>query len=111
MSSEFGPLPNPRLSIFVLGDMIEYKWQVWFHTIASGKYSFEAVQQYLDQLQTNEYQLCPGINKYPSTEVRFKTKRLREWGLPFNRVDSIDCLLWHFPNNGKYPHGDPLRDA
>ena len=43
--------------------------------------------------------------------MRFKTKNLREWGLPFNRLDSQSCLLWHIPNNTHHPSGDMLRDT
>ena len=53
----------------------------------------------------------PGISNYPRTEIRFKTKNLREWGLPFNRMDALKCMLWHVPSNAKHPHGSPLRDT
>ena len=53
---------------------------------------------------------CPGIKEYPS-DVRFKTKNLREWGEPFNRLDSNSCLLWHLPSNNCRPTGDLLQNA
>ena len=111
MSLEFGPLQNPRLYIYVVGGIVLFKWQVYYYTVASGDYVLDAVRPYLDQLLTGGYNVCPGISKYPSVEVRFKSKNLREWGLPFNRMDSQDCLLWHLPNNIKHPQGDPMRDA
>ncbi len=101
---EFGPLANPRGSL-------SYKWQVLFNTVARGEYTFETIQPYLDQLAPlSGYKLCPGISEYPQ-EIRFKTKNLREWGLPFNRLDSQACLLWHIPSNVRHPLGDPLRDV
>ena len=111
MVQEFGPLQNPRLCIYAAEDSLQFKWQVWFRTISSGTYTFGSVQSFLDQLSTDSgYRVCPGIREYPP-EVRFKTKHLREWGLPFNRIDSDNCLLWHIPNNRRHPCGDRLRDG
>ncbi len=93
--TEFGPLANPRLCVFAYEGSLQYKCQVLFTTIASGEYSFENVQPYLDQLTPlSGYKLC--IPK------RFVSKR-RIWGLPFNRLDSRACLLWHIPNNAYHP--------
>ena len=53
------------------------------------------------------YKICPGL----TDEIKFKTKNLREWGVPFSRMDSRTCLLWHIPCNLRRPTGDPLRDV
>lgn len=111
MSSELGPLQNPRLCFHAVGGSFVYLWQVFLCNVVGGDYAFETVQPYLDQLSVKSgYTLCPGIGQYPP-ELRFKTKNLREWGIPFTRADSQMCLLWHLPNNEKYPHGDKLRDV
>ena len=49
VSSEFGPLLNPRLCVYSLGNTmpIKYKWQVWFHAVASGECSFENTEAVL----------------------------------------------------------------
>ena len=109
--TEFGPLANPRVCVFEDHHALQYKWQVLFMTVASGEYSFDAVQPYLEQLQPlSGYKLCPGIREYPE-EIRFQTKNLREWGQPFQRMDSQWCALWHVPNNVRYPAGNKLRDT
>ena len=53
VSSEFGPLLNPRLCVYSLGNSmpINYKWQVWFHAVASGDCSFEMLKPYLISFQ------------------------------------------------------------
>ena len=109
--SDFGPLANPRLCVFADGSVVQYKWQVLFLTVAGGDYSFNIVKPYLEQLgPLSGYKLCPGIGEYPE-EIRFKTKKLREWGLPFKRIDAQSCVLWHIPNNVHHPTGDKLRDT
>ena len=50
------------------------------------------------------------MKEYPE-EVRFETKKVRRWGLPFNRIDCESCTLWHIPNNTHHPTGDELREA
>ena len=111
VTPEVGPLANPRLCIFAKEGSLYYKWQVLFSTVTSSEYSLESVQPYLDQLEPRSgYVVCPGLSEYPD-EIRFKTKNLREWGLPFHRIDSRGCLLWHTPNNFCHPNGDPLRDV
>ena len=78
--------------------------------MAGGDCTFEVVQPFLDQLLAGSgYVVCPGITEYPSV-ICFKTKKLRERGLPFKRVDSKMCSLWHLPNNVNHPHGSQLRD-
>ena len=79
--------------------VLSTKWQIFFHTVAGGDCTFEVVQPFLDQLLAGSgYVVCPGITEYPSV-ICFKTKKLRERGLPFKRVDSKMCSLWHLPNN------------
>ena len=108
---EVGPLANPRLCVFAKEGSLYYKWQVLFSTVNESEYSLEGVQPYLDQLKPQSgYLLCPGLSEYPK-DIRFKTKNLHEWGLPFNRIDAHECLLWHTPNNFFHPNGDPLRDV
>ena len=53
----------------------------------------------LGQGQSSEYQ----------TEIRFDTKNVRRWRIPFNRIDSLSCVLWHVPHNVHHPTGDKLR--
>ncbi len=110
-SPDLGPLANPRLCFRAVSGCVTYKWQVFFHTVAGGDYTFEAVRPFLDQLlMRSGYVVCPGLAEYPSG-IRFKTKNVREWGLPFKRIDSQMCLLWHIPKNEKQPHGSQLRDV
>ena len=45
--------------------------------------------------------MCPGSKNYPSESVRFKTKNVRMWGCPFERIDSVSCALFHAPKNCK----------
>ena len=109
--TEFGPLANPRLCIMADSGSVKYKWQVLFRTVSDGKYSTDQVRVYLEQLKPQSgYKVCPGLNEYPE-EVRFETKNVRLWGLPFNRVDAQSCSLWHIPNNVNHPAGDKLRDT
>lgn len=49
--TRFGPLANPCLCVFADGSVPQYKWQILFMTVASGDYSFDAVQPYLEQLR------------------------------------------------------------
>lgn len=90
---------------------IHYKWQVLFNTVLEGSYNESVLRKHLDELRPQSgYVLCPGLKEYPE-EIRFKTKNLRQWGLPFNRIDSKDCHLWHIPHNIHHPTGDELRDT
>ena len=109
--TEFGPLVNPRLCVLAEGDFIRYKWQVFFKTITSGDYSVDTVKEYLEELKPHSgYKICPGLKNYPE-ELRFDTKNVRQWGLPFNRIDAQSCALWHIPHNVHHPAGDELRDT
>lgn len=103
------PIANPRLCIMASSTSGEilYKWQVFFKTTSEGNYTYEGILMYLHQLlDTSGYMLCPGLCKYPS-EVRFRTTNLREWGVPFDRLDSRSCFLWHIESiqcHVKLPH-------
>ena len=109
--TEFGPLSNPRLCIFAEGGLVQYKWQVLFQTISCGVYCEETIKAYLEQLKPQSgFKICPGISEYPK-EIRFDTKNLRRWGIPFNRIDALSCVLWHVPHNIHHPTGDKLRDT
>ena len=111
MMTEFGPLANPRLCVFAEGGAVHYKWQVLFKTVTSGEFSDMIVEPYLEQLKpASGFKVCPGIKEYPQ-EIRFDTKNLRRWGIPFGRIDAQSCLLWHVPNNSHHPTGDNLRDS
>ena len=82
--TEFGPLGNPRLCVVAEGSSVQYKWQVLFQTVSSGVYCLEAVKSYLKQLKPQSgFKVCPGIGEYPQ-ELRFDTKNVRRWGIPFN---------------------------
>ena len=108
VSEEYGPMVNPHLCILGPGDNVTYKWQVFFHTVDEGKYCSQTINHYLDQLlPSSGYHVCPGIMRYPHETIRFQTKNLREWGIPFtNRVDSKLCELWHVPSNVHHPAGE-----
>ena len=109
--TEFGPLANPRLCVFAEGSSVQYKWQVLFQTVSCGSYCEKVVESYLKQLKPQSgFKVCPGIKEYPK-EIRFDTKNVRRWGIPFNRIDSVSCVLWHVPNNVHHPTGDKLRDT
>ena len=110
--TEFGPMTNPRLYIFEDDDhTVKYWWQIFFKTVDEGEFCTAKIQSYLEQLRpSSSFKVCPGIKEYPE-EVRFQTKNLRQWGIPFNRLDSSSCELWHIPNNTHHPAGDKLRDT
>ena len=79
----------------VEGSSIQYKWQVLFKIISRGECSMDVIREYLGELRLHSgYKLCPGVKEYPE-EVRFETKKVRQWGLPFNRIDCESCTLWH----------------
>ena len=109
--TEFGPLANLRLCVMADSGAVKYKRQVLFKTISDGEYSVNKVQVYLEQLRPHSgYKGYPGLKKYPE-EVRFETKNVCSWGMPFNCVDAQSCALWHIPNNVQHPTGDILRDT
>ena len=109
--TDFGPLANPCLCIMAEGDSVQYKWQVLFKTVACGEYSMDAVKVYLEELRPcSGFKTCPGLKHYPE-ELRFDTKNVHHWGLPFNRIDAKSYVLWHVPHNIHHPAGDDLRDT
>lgn len=110
--TKLGPMANPRLYIFLENDhTVKFWWQVFFKTVDEGEFCSVKVESYLEQMKPSSlYKVCPGIKEYPEI-VRFKTKNLRQWGSPFDRLDSASCDLWHRPNNSHHPQGDPLRDT
>jgi hypothetical protein len=80
-------------------------------TVASGEDSLDAVKEYLDELRPySGFKICPGLKHYPE-ELLFDTNNLRQWGLPFNRIDAKSCALWHIPHNIHHPAGSDLRDT
>ena len=112
VTEKYGPMVNPRLCIVGPGENVSFKWQVFFHTLDEGKYCSDKINHYLEQLlPSSGYCVCPGIIDYPHETIRYNTKNLREWGIPFNRVDSKKCDLWHIPNNVHHPTGDNLRNT
>ena len=109
--TEFGPMANPRLCIFAEGDIAKFRWQVLFKSLDQGEYSIEKTEPYLEQLRPSSgFKVCPGLKKYPQ-ELRFQTKNVRLWGIPFDRVDAKCCEMWHIPHNIHHPTGDELRDT
>ena len=112
--SEAGPLQNPRLCIAhePHSDSSHYYWQVFYKTVEDGTCdNLTAVEVYLQQLlPSSGYVVCPGIRKYPD-EIRFKTKNLRQWGEPFNRMVSANCSQWHIPNNTQQPQDSIAFDC
>ena len=63
-------------------------------------------------LPSSGYTLCPGIRDYQSqygTIIRFQSKNLREWSLPFRRFDSVNCIMWHRPVNQQLCHDQSPR--
>ena len=106
-----GPLYTPSLNLCCDGTKAVYDMQVFYRTISCGPIDAEMLSVLLNQLLPNsEYTVCPGIGSYPP-EVRFKTKYLRDWGQPFNRLDADNCLLWHIPNNSHQLPTSPLYNA
>ena len=111
MITDFGPMANPRLCVFVESDVAKFRWQVLFKSVDDGEYSVEKIEPCLEQLRPlSGYKVCSGIKEYPH-KLRFQTKNLRQWGIPFNRVDAKSCELWHIPHNIHHPTGDKLRDT
>ena len=76
-----------------------YYWQVFYKVVEEGQYTCPSdIEGFLKQLlPSSGYVICPRIKEYPE-QIRFKTKHLIEWGLPFSRKFSDHCSLWHVPN-------------
>ena len=78
-----------------------FDFQVLLLSKEKGKLSTVAEFLALCERMTNsEYKFCPGIDPdvYVSTyfsKIRYHVKTVRHLEVPFNRVDSIHCLLWH----------------
>ena len=94
-----------------------YSFQALLTTIKTGNWRLTSghpteLNQLLDtMLPASGYVPCPGLRNYQAEFgefVRFHTKNLREWSLPFSRYDSNTCLLWHLPNNVKQSMSSPL---
>ncbi len=101
-----GLISNPRLCLSEVEEGIEYSFQVFYNTIASGCCSndMSEIECYLSQLlTTSSYAVCPGVREYPSC-IQFKTKNLVVWKEPFNRYFSTKCSQWHIPNNVHQVH-------
>lgn len=83
--------------------LIQYKWQVLFKIVTSGDYSVDAVKEYLDKLRPHSgSKICPGLKNYPE-DLRFDTKNIRQWGLPFDHINAESCAFWHIPHNIHHP--------
>ena len=75
--TEVSPLANLRLYVFTEGGAVQFKWQVLFKTLASGKFSATTIEPYLEQLKpVSSFKVCPGIKEYPQ-EIQFETKNLQ----------------------------------
>ena len=78
-----------------------FDFQVLLMSKEKGKLS--TVDEFLalcERMTNSEYKFCPGIDPdvYVSTyfsKIRYHVKTVRHLEVPFNRVDSIHCLLWH----------------
>ncbi len=109
-----GPLQNPRLCVAFEDGVSDarFLWQVFYNTISEGVYrSPKDIELYLEQLlPLSGFVLCPGIKEYPE-EIRFQTKNLCQWGMPFNRKFSATCYQWHVPCNYKQPHSSTAYDC
>ena len=61
------------------------------------------------------YKLCPGLPTGWYEEklevTRVNRKSIRVFDLPVQRYESMNCLLWHKPNNRYTQMGDPLYDV
>lgn len=92
-----GPLQNPRLCI-AYESPSRYYFQVFYKVVEEGEYKGPSdIKIYLEQLlPSSRFVLCPGLKDYPE-QIRFKTKHLVEWGLPFCRKFSDRCSLWYVP--------------
>ena len=45
-------------------------------------------------LPKSGYFMCQGVPVESSSQMTYKTKSARFWGMPFGRVDYKDCPLW-----------------
>ena len=101
--TEHGPMAIPRLCVYAEHHTVKYVWQVLFKHMDEGEYSVEKIEPYLEQLRPSSgYTFCLGIREYPP-EIRFHTKNLRQWGIPFHRIDATACEMWHIPHNIHHP--------
>ena len=102
MDKSVGPMCNPRLCLAAADERINYSFQVFFKSIATGSCTLDdlsQIERYLVQLSNKSgFLVCPGISEYPSS-IRFKTKNLLVWTEPFERYVSTNCSQWHVPNN------------
>ena len=108
ISHDNGPMAIARLCVYAERRTVKYVWKVLFKHMDEGEYSVEKIEPYLEQLRP--YTFCPGIREYPQ-EIRFHAKNLRQWGIPFHRIDATSCEMWHIPHNIHHPTGDKLRDT
>ena len=77
MDKSVGPMCNPRLCLAAADERINYSFQVFFKSIATGSCTLDdlsQIERYLVQLSNKSgFLVCPGISEYPSS-IRFKTK-------------------------------------
>ncbi len=117
ISEGAGPVNSPRLLLKFETKSDEplkayYNFQVLFRSVEAGEYDKTAVETRLQQLlKESGYVTCPGITQLQSEKVKCNTKKLRLWGEPFQRIDSVKCAAFHQPNNRKLHPLHPLYNC
>ena len=77
--------------------LVSFKFEVLYiplfsgHLPADSTHFHELVKTLLPE---SGYFMCQGLSSEVSSQMIFKTKSARFWGIPFVHVDHNDCPLW-----------------
>jgi len=79
-----------------------YDLQVLLTSVQKGtvQTADEALKICLTISSEGDYKFCPGLDQteyyeYYHSVIRFHLKSVRLWERPFQRIDSVNCTLWH----------------
>lgn len=95
-------MPMVRIMFSFKETVTTYDLQALFITIQSGEAQdlndFLAVCKIISR--NGGYKYCPGLdeNEYHNqfySVIRYHIKSVRLWEIPFKRVDSRNCIIWH----------------
>ena len=92
------PLHNPRMVICSEGDQsVMFKFEATYISLLSGQLP-EDSERFHELVKTllpgSGYFLCSGLPADVASMLTYETKSARKWGLPFDRVDHKECLMW-----------------
>ena len=92
------PMHTPRMVINAVDEsLVSFKFEVLYTPIVSGYVPADNIrfhQLLKSLLPESGYFMCQGIPVESSSQMTYKSKSARFWGMPFGRVDHKDCPLW-----------------